>query len=395
MNVLQEFFKNNLITLVFLFFIFTFCVAISSTWMTNIAISIKKKAKIPDSIIGGILIGSITSIPESISSLIIIFQKSNSVETTSNMSSPIGDMLGSNMFCFFALAICLLVIIKKFYRLDIKHSTTISTTFLIIGLIFSFFACLLDNDSVIFQKNNHSSSIFVYHGFNIWSIFILLSYVVGICFTYFNDKYASTKKILNQINVSSKISKIPPKTLKISWLDKQSIKLLAILLIITCIFLVFSSMLLGVSSEAIISWWFNNNSNNMIAARGIIIGITTSIPEVIVLINMMHKKEYRMLIDVIIGSCSFNLFFLFILNTSAAIVWQPGDVSKIFYQTKDSTILLLLSLLQTILFLLYMIFNSSTFKNKLSSKTSLSISVTLLGSVVAIWFCYVSITFVL
>ena len=178
MNVLQEFFKNNLITLVFLFFIFTFCVAISSTWMTNIAISIKKKAKIPDSIIGGILIGSITSIPESISSLIIIFQKSNcklsnSAETTSMMSSPIGDMLGSNMFCFFALAICLLVIIKKFYRLDVKHSTTISTTFLIIGLIFAFFACLLDQDSIIFQKNNHSSSIFVYHGFNIWSIFIL------------------------------------------------------------------------------------------------------------------------------------------------------------------------------------------------------------------------------
>lgn len=166
MDALQNFLKNNLITLIFLFLIFTFLVSILSTWMTNIAISIKKKAKIPDSLIGGILIGAITSIPESISSLIIIFQKSGS-NSSNVISSPIGDMLGSNMFCFVVLAICILVIIKKFYRLDLKHSTAISTAFLIIGLIFTFFACLLDNDSIILQKTSHGTSIFVYHGFNI------------------------------------------------------------------------------------------------------------------------------------------------------------------------------------------------------------------------------------
>ena len=398
MGALQNFLKSNLILLVFFFFSFTFCVTLFSTWMTNIAISIKKKAKIPDSIIGGILIGSITSIPESISSLIIIFQKpisklSGLINMTNNASSPIGDMLGSNMFCFFVLAICLLAIIKKFYWLDLKHSTTISTAFLIIGLIFTFFACFLDNNSLIFQKTNHNSNIFVYHGFNIWSIFILLSYIFGICFTYFNDKYASTKKIIAQINVSSKTNKIPPKPTKISWFDKQNIKLLVILLILSSIFLIASSMLLEVSSEVIISWLFNNENNNMIGARGIVIGIATSIPEIVVLISMMHKKEYRMLIDAIIGSCSFNLFFLFILNVSSAIIWQPGDASQIFYQTKDSTMLLLLSLLQTIFFMLYMIFNSTTFKNKLSEKISLCISATLLGFVIVIWFSYVLMTF--
>lgn len=400
MDVLQNFLKNNLIALIFLFLIFTFLVTILSTWMTNIAISIKKKARIPDSLIGGILIGAITSIPESISSLIIIFQKSgsnssNPTETSNVISSPIGDMLGSNMFCFVVLAICILVIIKKFYRLDLKHSTTISTAFLIIGLIFTFFACLLDNDSIILKKTSHGTSIFVYHGFNIWSIFILLGYIFGICFTYFHDKYASTKKIIAQINISSRTNKIPPKPLKISWFDKQNLKLLSILLVFTCVFLIGSSMLLEFSSEAIISWWFNNNNNNTTAARGVIIGIATSIPEIVVLISMMRKKEYRMLIDVIIGSCSFNICFLFILNISAAIIWQLGDVSLVFYQNKESIILLLLSLLQVIFFLIYMIFNSTSYKNQLSENTSLFISCTLLGFVITIWFCYVAITFFL
>ncbi|MCQ3915592.1 MAG: hypothetical protein MJ195_02490, partial [Mycoplasmoidaceae bacterium] len=51
------------------FFIFAVIVGVLATLVTKLAVAVKDKAKLPDGVVGGILIGAITSIPEFITAI--------------------------------------------------------------------------------------------------------------------------------------------------------------------------------------------------------------------------------------------------------------------------------------------------------------------------------------
>ncbi|MCQ2956550.1 MAG: hypothetical protein MJ233_01445 [Mycoplasmoidaceae bacterium] len=92
--------------------------------MTKFAVAIKDKARLPDGVVGGILIGAITSIPELITSICVVVQSTYDSQVTS--SSVFGDVIGSNMFCLVIMSAVLLGTVVLFKHREANQINTVS-----------------------------------------------------------------------------------------------------------------------------------------------------------------------------------------------------------------------------------------------------------------------------
>ena len=113
------------------FFIFAVIVGVLATLVTKLAVAVKDKAKLPDGVVGGILIGAITSIPEFITAIGVTID-GVLYPTEYDPSSVFGDVIGSNMFCLLILAVTLIVTVRLFRHREADQINTIT----IICLIF-------------------------------------------------------------------------------------------------------------------------------------------------------------------------------------------------------------------------------------------------------------------
>lgn len=199
---MEAFFENNRIAATSFFVLFSIIVGVLATLVTKLAVTIKDRAGIPDGVIGGILIGAITSVPEFIASIIVtIYGTTNPAEY--NVESIFGDVIGSNMFCLLILAVTLLVTIKMYKNRGTNQINTLTIVCIIFGSIMCILAILFDNNGLIYS-NNFPSPV-VWHGFNLFSIFILLSYALAVFFMFadfrlrsivFNTRSKMARKIL-------------------------------------------------------------------------------------------------------------------------------------------------------------------------------------------------------
>lgn len=253
---------------------------------------LNKTTNISGVFIGGILLAGITSLPELVTCLSSIF--------LNNPYLAIGDILGSNFFniammCFFDI-----LFIKKMFYNYTKNRYYLIYVLLILNYLIMY----------LFMGGTFNLEIF---NIGLPSFIIIITYI----FYLKNAKEEETKKEV--------------KTTKEHVLLK---------FFLVGLFMVIVSILLTLVVN-LIAGKNPNVASSFIGA--ILLGITTSMPEVITFIALVKMKSFDLALSDIIGSNLFNLLILAI-----------GDIflknKEIYYFVdKESMFLLIFGLILTIL----------------------------------------------
>ena len=250
---------------------------------------LSKQTKISTAFVGGLLIAAITSLPEFVTSI--------SAVILDNPSLSFGDILGSNMFNIFALSIYNLLFFKRF--------------------IFS-----------------NSKSTFLYE-----CIILLIEYI----FILLNLRILTTIVLfLLYFLYAFKVSKSENKEEKIDKKEKHPL----IKFIFVGIILIILSILLTLQADKL-THIYPHISSSTIGA--ILLGITTSLPEVVSTFALIKYNNYDMAIANILGSNIFNFLVLSISDLfNDNSIYNMVDInSKMYlYGGIIITIILLISLIK-------------------------------------------------
>ncbi len=252
--------------------------------MSYYADVLSKTTKASIEAIGGILLAGITSLPELITCFSSIY--------LDNIYLAVGDIIGSNLFnitiiCFFDI-----IFIKK---MMFNKTTSKALVYIILLINYTFIFLAL-------------TGIINFSLFNIG----LPTFIVLFTYTFYLRKQLKTEEEKDNTSVKKE-------------------KFIVLKFILTAIFLIIISTLLTiiVNKISILSPSF---SSSFIGA--ILLGITTSLPEVITFISLIKLNNYDMALSDIIGSNLFNL-----------IVISIGDIifrhNQIYYYADFSSVLML------------------------------------------------------
>lgn len=231
------------------FLILAFLTAFISIKLSYYGDLLSKQTKLASAFIGGLIIASITSLPEFVTSI--------SAVIIDNPALSFGDILGSNMFNIFVLSIYNLYFFKK---------------------------------NIFNNKNKY--------------IFECLILILEYIFIWLNLKFITTLiLILLYIVYSIKTIKNVKEEDNIS--NKE--KYVLFKFIINVFLLIILSILLTISADNITRIYPNIASSSVGA---ILLGITTSLPEVVTTFSLIKLNNYNMAISNIIGSNIFNFLVL-------------------------------------------------------------------------------------
>lgn len=231
------------------FLILAFLTAFISIKLSYYGDLLSKQTKLASAFIGGLIIASITSLPEFVTSI--------SAVIIDNPALSFGDILGSNMFNIFVLSIYNLYFFKK---------------------------------NIFNNKNKY--------------IFECLILILEYIFIWLNLKFITTLiLILLYLIYSIKTIKNVKEEDNIS--NKEKYVLLKF--IINVFLLIILSILLTISADNITRIYPNIASSSVGA---ILLGITTSLPEVVTTFSLIKLNNYNMAISNIIGSNIFNFLVL-------------------------------------------------------------------------------------
>ena len=231
------------------FLILAFLTAFISIKLSYYGDLLSKQTKLASAFIGGLIIASITSLPEFVTSI--------SAVIIDNPALSFGDILGSNMFNIFVLSIYNLYFFKK---------------------------------NIFNNKNKY--------------IFECLILILEYIFIWLNLKFITTLiLILLYLIYSIKTIKNVKEEDNIS--NKEKYVLLKF--IINVFLLIILSILLTISADNITRIYPNIASSSVGA---ILLGITTSLPEVVTTFSLIKLNNYNMAISNIIGSNMFNFLVL-------------------------------------------------------------------------------------
>lgn len=250
---------------------------------------LSKQTKISTAFVGGLLIAAITSLPEFVTSI--------SAVILDNPSLSFGDILGSNMFNIFALSIYNLFFFKRF--------------------IFS-----------------NSKSTFLYE-----CVILLIEYL----FILLNLRILTTIVLfILYFLYAFKISKVDNKEIKEEKKENHPL----IKFIFVGILLILLSILLTFQADKL-THIYPHISSSTIGA--ILLGITTSLPEVVSTFALIKYNNYDMAIANILGSNIFNFLVLSISDLfNDRSIYNMVDINSKMYLYGGIlvTIILLISLLK-------------------------------------------------
>ena len=232
------------------FLVLAFLVAFSSIKLSYYGDALSKSTKLGTAFIGGLLIASITSLPELVTSV--------SAVLVNNPYLSFGDILGSNMFNIFVLAIYNIWFFKQDIFSNIDKKYIIECSILIIEYIFI----------IIFNSN-------------FLTVLLLIMYVIY-TINLFKREDDFTSNNNNEKHVLIKF-------------------------IISSIVLIGLSILLTLEVDNI-THIYPKISSSTIGA--ILLGITTSLPEVVSTYTLIKLKNYNMAISNMLGSNIFNFLIL-------------------------------------------------------------------------------------
>lgn len=266
---------------IFLFLLFAFFTVFLSIKLSYYADLLSKTSKVSKALIGGILLAGVTALPEFVTCLSAVF--------LANPALALGDVLGSNFFNIFIIAFFDLFFLKKFMFRKLSKNHYIVYILLIINYIFMY----------LFAHDLLSLSLL---GIGFPSLIIFITYFIYV------------RKIAD--NNSEDLEKD----------SSKNVKNLPLKLFITSLLMVISSISLTFLVNKI-SFMYPAFSSSLIGA--ILLGITTSLPEVITFYTLITFNNYDLAQSNIIGSNLFNLFVLgvsdFFLNGSSIYAYFDDD----------------------------------------------------------------------
>lgn len=237
-----------------IFLIIAFLVAFSSIKLSYYGDALSKQTKLGSAFIGGMLIASITSLPEFVTSISSVL--------LNNPSLSFGDILGSNMFNIFVLSIYNIWFFKQDLFKNTNSKYKIECLILIIEYLIILIATYINSLDIV----------------TIILLFLYLIYTI--------------KVINNNDNVENNTYKEKHVFLKFF--------AYSILLIVL-------SILLTTEADKITRIYPKVSSSSVGA---ILLGITTSLPEVVSTYALIKYKNYNMAISNMLGSNIFNFLVL-------------------------------------------------------------------------------------
>lgn len=269
------------------FLIFAFLTIYLSIKLSIYADNLSKTSTISKAVIGGLLLAGVTALPELITCTSSILLK--------NPLLSLGNILGSNLFNIFITALLDIIFIKKIYT--IKTTKTNYLTYLI----------LIINYLVIYM--------FIQEKINITILNIGLPTIIIIILYFIYIKLLPKNKE-EQIQI-----------------DLKPIKNIKGKLLITSILMIASSVLLTTFVNNIAQSHPSFSSGSIGA---ILLGITTSLPEVITFYTLINIDNYDLALQDIVGSNLFNLAIL----SFADIIYKTSPIYNII-DNNTTTILFL------------------------------------------------------
>ena len=294
---------------IFLFLLFAFFTVFLSIKLSYYADLLSKTSKVSKALIGGILLAGVTALPEFVTCLSAVF--------LANPALALGDVLGSNFFNIFIIAFFDLFFLKKFMFRKLSKNHYIVYILLITNYIFMY----------LFVHDLLSLSLL---GIGLPSLIIFITYFIYV------------RKIAS--NDSKDLEKD----------SSKNVKNLPLKLFIAALLMVISSISLTFLVNKI-SLMYPAFSSSLIGA--ILLGITTSLPEVITFYTLITLNNYDLAQANIIGS---NLFNLFVLGVSDFFLKGSSIYT---YFDNDSLLILKLGILATSLCFIHHFkkFNSKKF----------------------------------
>ena len=232
------------------FLVIAFLTAFVSIRLSYYGDLLSKQTKLGSALIGGLIIASITSLPEFVTSI--------SAVIIDNPALSFGDILGSNMFNIFVLSIYNIYFFKKKIFINSRNNFLFESIILILEYIF------------------------IWLNFRVLTTILLIVLYLVYSFKTINNK-------TEEVSSSKKE-------------DKVIIKFL-----INIILLIILSILLTISADRITRIYPNISSSSVGA---ILLGITTSLPEVVSTFALIKLDNYDMAISNILGSNIFNFLVL-------------------------------------------------------------------------------------
>ena len=275
------------------YFLIITIVVFLSVFLSKLCIVLERKTKLSEAAIGVILLGAITSFPELITSISSIFVQPN------NGFVAIGDILGSNLFDLFILSCFLIYFLVKNHHKKLDQINIISIICMICNSLFCFLGCVL---------NKHIE--FIQH-FNMFTIGFFLFFIIN---TYYLIK--SNKKNKIDVTITNNPNDYEKKLPKMA-IDKLSTWSICWLTILTSLVLITSSYFLTIFAMQVNIYLKLDNA----FGGAILLGIVTSLPEIISCISLAKNKYYNMLVGNIIGSINFNFLILFFTNILLSIFY--------------------------------------------------------------------------
>ncbi len=250
---------------------------------------LSKHSRISGAALAGVFLAGVTSLPEFVTCCSAVF--------VDNSLLAVGDILGSNIFNVFMICVFDLFYIKKKMFADMNKSHSL----IFILLLINYFVLYLFVDKFSF--------------FLFPTLCILLTYGYYLFKTSF----------------------VTEKTVKINDFSHNS---LVLKLVITVVFMIFSSIILTIIVNNLTALHPHFSSSFLGA---IFLGITTSLPEVITCYTLINLGNYDLALDDIIGSNFFNLLILAVVD----LVLKGSSVFS--YVDVDAVILILLGFVFTLI----------------------------------------------
>lgn len=370
MNPIIDFFNSSFPITISLYCILLVSVVVITTLLSKLCVILKEKAHLSDGVVAGLLLGVITSLPELVTCIASIL-----VHKTGSLG--FGDIIGSNIFDIFILAVCLLACVWMFRKHKANQVNTMTLVFTGVGTIFVLLAMMLDYLVPEFIKQCH--------GFNIMSILILISYGASI---FFMTRGAKVK-------TNSKEGLTEIKQAKQSRLFKLNLGWVITLIAIVSIILIACAVFLTFTSESLIfHHWSSVFGTEEKASFGgaLLLGVVTSLPEIVCCINLCIHKEYNMVIDTIVGSTSFNLSILTIANIVYACLTQQAGT--MYDWNSYNLTQVIVGIVMIVAMIAYLVANSNKYKNKLKDRQILAINISLLSLVVIAYIVFLVLGFI-
>jgi len=375
-NSIVDFFNNNYAACLSVYIVLMLGVVGVTTLLERISLNFKVKAKLSDGVVAGILLGMITSLPEMVTCI-------TSVVENKSGDIGVGDIIGSNFFDLFVMAMCLIVCIIVFIKQSADQintrtlvCTAAGTVWVLLGMLFS-----EGVDAPIYKTVG--SSPLIWHGFNFFSILIFLTYALSIVFIVLD-----AKKRKNDDE-----SKFDNQAAHKSVFFKLNVPTLIVLIIVVAAVLVTISVFLTYSSTSLIKYHWKSVFGESFGGA-VLLGIVTSLPEIVCCVNLCIHKEYNMVINTMVGSCIFNLAVLSIANIALACVYT-GQIEQQMFTWTTANLAQIITCFNIILFsILYLVFNGPKFKAKMSRKGNITLNAILLSLIIICFIVFIVLGFV-